>query len=81
MGTFRTQVDVRLESVMRFKANTGAGNTGLFKEVKAARRWRRKTPDVRFCRSPNLIHRKFSFLGLFLSVARYWPVLTASGLI
>jgi hypothetical protein len=39
---------------MRFKANTGASNTGLFKEVKAARwRWRHKTTDVRFCRSPH----------------------------
>jgi hypothetical protein len=28
-----------------------------------------------------LIHRKFWFLGVFLSVRWYWPVLTLSGLI
>src|SRR3984893_15847622 len=32
-GTFRTQRDVRLESVMRFKADTGESNVGVFKEV------------------------------------------------
>src|SRR5260370_45192 len=34
IGTFRTQLDVRLESVIRFKADTGEQqHRGLFKEV------------------------------------------------
>ena len=31
IGTFRTRHDVRLESVLRFKADIGECNTGLFK--------------------------------------------------
>jgi hypothetical protein len=41
---------------MRFKADAGGSNTGLFKEVKltvpAPRRWRRKTSDVLLLPAP-----------------------------
>src|ERR1700730_777353 len=80
-GTFRTWRDVRLESVMRFKADIAEMNIAACSSRSrsiAGGRWPRRVrlrePVSRADRTAPPAHRKFSFLGLFLFGVRYWPL-------
>jgi hypothetical protein len=81
VGTFRTRRAVRLESVMRVKADIGEMNIAACSSKSrsiAAGRWLRRArprePVSRAGRTAPPAHRKFSFLGLFLFGVRVLSV-------